>query len=115
MILSSADVIDSLSRDALDKKRLCAKSTLMYKMFNDHATRGLTKSFIRRNSDQNSYHLRNSAADLTLPKQMGGFLKRSFMYTVLYFLVLITFISRRFCFYISLHFMVLRCICVFDW
>ena len=36
-------------------------------------------TFVRRNVDQTDYHLKNSATDLTLPKQKREFLKRTFV------------------------------------
>ena len=79
--IRSADIIQTLSWDTLDARRLCAKSTLMYKILNDDTAPNLRNSFVRRNVDQTDYHLRNSATDLTLPKPKREFLKRSFKYS----------------------------------
>ena len=79
--IRSADIIQTLSWDILDARRLRAKSTLMYKILNDDTAPNLRNSFVRRNVDQTDYHLRNSATDLTLPKPKREFLKRSFKYS----------------------------------
>ncbi|XP_044182055.1 uncharacterized protein LOC122962870 [Acropora millepora] len=79
--IRSADIIQTLSWDTLDARRLRAKSTLMYKILNDDTAPNLRNSFVRRNVDQTDYHLRNSATDLTLPKPKREFLKRSFKYS----------------------------------
>ena len=73
--IRSADIIQTLSWDTLDARRLRAKST------NDDTAPNLRNSFVRRNVDQTDYHLRNSATDLTLPKPKREFLKRSFKYS----------------------------------
>ena len=78
--IRSLDIIQALSWDTLDARRLRAKSTLMYKILNDDTAPNLRNSFVRRNVDQTDYHLRNSATDLTLPKPKREFLKRSFKY-----------------------------------
>ena len=74
--IRSADVIQTLSWDKLDAKRLRAKSTLMYKILSDHTAPNLRNSFVRRNVDQTDQHVRNSATDLTLPKPKREFLKK---------------------------------------
>ena len=79
--IRSADIIQSLSWDTLDARRLRAKSTLMYKILHDDTAPNLRNSFVRRNVDQTDYHLGNSATDLTLPKPKREFLKRSFKYS----------------------------------
>ena len=79
--IRSADIIQTLSWDTLDAKRLRAKSTLMYKILNDDTAPNLMNSFVRRNADQTDYHLRNSATDLTIPKPKRKFLKRTFKYS----------------------------------
>jgi len=50
-------------------------STLRYKILNDDTAPNLRNSFVRRNVDETDYHLRNSATDLTLPKQKRKFVK----------------------------------------
>ena len=75
--IRSADIIQTLSWDTLDARRLRAKSTLIYEILNDDTAPNLRNSFVRRNVD----HLRNSATDLTLPKPKREFLKRSFKYS----------------------------------
>ena len=79
--IRSADIIQTLSWDTLDARRLRAKSTLMYKILNNDTAPNLRNSFVRRNVDQTDYHLRNSATDLTLPKPKREFLKRRFKYS----------------------------------
>ena len=79
--IRSADIIQTLSWDTLDARRLRAKSTLMYEILNDNAAPNLRNSFVRRNVDQTDYHLRNSATNLTLPKPKREFLERSFKYS----------------------------------
>ena len=79
--IRSTDIIQTLSFDTLDARRLRAKSTLMYKILNDDNALNLWNSFVRRNVDPTDYHLRNSATDLTLPKPKREFLKRSFKYS----------------------------------
>jgi len=79
--IRSADIIQTLSWDTLDTRRLRAKSTLIYKILNDDTAPNLRSSFVRRNVDQTDYHLRNSATNLTLPKPKREFLKRSFKYS----------------------------------
>ena len=44
--IRSADIIQTLSLDTLDKRRLCAKSTLMYKILNDDTTPNLRNSLL---------------------------------------------------------------------
>ena len=56
-------IIQTLSWDTLDARRLRAKSTLIYKILNDDTAPNL------------------SATDLTLPKPKREFLKRSFKYS----------------------------------
>jgi hypothetical protein len=53
----------------------------MYKVLNDHAAPGLKESFYNRNVTQNTYNLRNSENDLTLPKPRTEYLRRSFKYS----------------------------------
>ena len=79
--IRSVDIIQALSWDTLDERRLRAKSSLMYKILNDDTAPNLRNSFVRRNVEQTNYHLRNSATDLTLPKPKREFLKRSFKYS----------------------------------
>ena len=55
--IHSADLIEALSWDTLDKRRLRAKSILMYKILNDDPTTNLRNSFVRRNTNQTNYHL----------------------------------------------------------
>lgn len=74
--IRSADLLEALSWDTLDKRLLRAKITLMYKMLNDDPAANLRNSFIRRNTSQTNYHLRNNATDLTLPKQKRAFQKK---------------------------------------
>ena len=64
----SADIIQTLSWDTLNARRLRAKSTLMYKIIHDDTAPNLRNSFVGRNVDQTDHHLRNSATDLTIPK-----------------------------------------------
>ena len=66
--IRSADIIQTLSWDTFDARRLPAKSTLMYKILNDGTAPNLKNSFVRRNVNETDYHLRNSATDLTLPR-----------------------------------------------
>ena len=77
-----ADIIQTLSWDTVDARQLRAKSTLMYKILNEDTAPELRNPFVRWSVDQlqTDYHLRNSAADLTLPKPKREFLKRSFKY-----------------------------------
>ena len=79
--IRSADIIQTLSWDTLDARRLRAKSTLMYKILHDDTAPSLRNSFVRRNVDQTDYHLRNSATDLTTPKPKREFLERCFKYS----------------------------------
>ena len=79
--IRSADIIQTLSWDTLDARRLRAKSKLMHKILNDDTAPNLRNSFVRRNVDQTDYHLKNSATDLTLPKPKREFLKSSFKYS----------------------------------
>lgn len=44
--IRSADIIQTLSWDTLDARRLRAKSTLMYKILNDHAAPNHRNSFV---------------------------------------------------------------------
>ena len=74
--IRSADLIEALSWDTLDKRRLRAKSILMYKILNDDPATNLRNSFVRRNTNQTNYHLRNSVTDLTLTKPKSEFLKK---------------------------------------
>ena len=54
----------------------------MYKVLNDHAAPGLKESFYKRNVTQNTYNLRNSENDLTLPKPRTEYhLRRSFKFS----------------------------------
>ena len=73
----STDIIQTISWDTLDVRRLLAKSTWMYEIQNDDTAPNLRNSFLRRKADQTDYHLRNSATDLTLPRRTREFLKRS--------------------------------------
>ena len=59
--IRSADIIQTLSWDTLDARRLRVKSTLMYKILNDDTAPNLRNFFVRRNADQPDYLLRNSA------------------------------------------------------
>ena len=79
--IRSAGIIQTLSWDTHDARRLRAKSALMYEILNDDTAPNLRNSFVRRNVDQNDYHLRNSATDLTLPKPKREFLERSLKYS----------------------------------
>ena len=71
--ICSADLIEALFWDTLDKKRLRAKSVLMYKILNNDPTTNLRNSFVRRNTNQTNYHLRNDVTDLTLTKPESEF------------------------------------------
>jgi hypothetical protein len=53
----------------------------MYKVLNDNAAPGLKESFYKRNVTLNTYNLRNSENDLTLPKPRTEYLRRSFKYS----------------------------------
>ena len=55
--IRSADLIEVQSWGTLDKRRLRAKSTLMYKMFNDDLGSNLRNSFVRRNTNQTNYQM----------------------------------------------------------
>ena len=46
--ISSADLIEALSWDTLDKRRLRAKSTLRYKILNDDPAPNLRYSFVKQ-------------------------------------------------------------------
>ena len=83
--IRSADLIEALSWDTLDKRRLRAKSVLMYKILNDDPATNLRNSFVRRNTNQTNYHLRNSVTDLTLTKPKSEFLKKVLHTVVLWF------------------------------
>ena len=47
----------------------CEAPRADFDRLNNHTAPSLRNSFIRRDSDQTRYHLRNSAKDLTLPKE----------------------------------------------
>lgn len=79
--IHSTDIIETLSWDTLDTRRLRAKSTLMNKILNEDTPPVLRNSFVRRNVDQTNYHLCNIVADLTLRKLRSEFLKSSFKYS----------------------------------
>ena len=77
--IRSADLIEALSWDTLDKRRLRAKSTLVYKRLNDVPLPNIRTSFVRRNAiNQANYHLRNNVTDLTLTEPESEFLKKKF-------------------------------------
>ena len=65
-----ADLLETLSRDTLEERRIAAKSTLMYKILNDYTVSGLRNSFISKDVDQVNYHLPNKGTDLSLPKPL---------------------------------------------
>ena len=67
--------------DKIDNRRNKSKAVFMYKVLNDHAAPGLKESLHKRNVTQNTYNLRNSENDLTLPKPRTEYLKRSFKYS----------------------------------
>ena len=71
--IPSDDLIETLSWDTLDKRRLRAKPILMYKILNDDPTTNLRNSFVRRNTNQTKYHLQNNVTDLTLTKPESEF------------------------------------------
>ncbi len=64
----STDILTTLSWETLDNRRKKSKAVYMYKVLNDHAAPGLKESFHGRNVTQNTYNLRNSEYDLTIPK-----------------------------------------------
>ena len=74
--IRSAGLIEALSWDTMDKRRLRAKSTLMYKILNDDPAPNLRNSFVRRNTSLTNFHLRNSVTDLTITKLKSKFLKK---------------------------------------
>lgn len=73
--IRSADLTEALSWDTLDKRRLRAKSTLVYKILNDDLAPNLRNSFVRRNTSLTNFHLRNGVTDLTITKPKSEFLK----------------------------------------
>ena len=77
----SLDILNALSWETLDNRRNKSKAVFMYKVLNDHAAPGLKESLHKRNVTQNTYNLRNSENDLTLPKPRTEYLKRSFKYS----------------------------------
>ena len=79
--IRSPDFIDSLSWQTLDDWRRSAKSTVMYKIFNDHPAHGLRNSFVWRNVDQTNYHPGNTVTDLTFPEPKREFLKGNFKFS----------------------------------
>ena len=64
----SADVLRSLAWDNLETRRRTTKSTLLYKVLNNHTGPNLKETLIRRNAMQTNYELRNVLSDLALPK-----------------------------------------------
>ena len=70
----SADVLRSISRNELEKRRHISKSLLICKILNDYTEPNLKEPLIRRNIWQTNYDLRNSRTDLALPKILKKFL-----------------------------------------
>jgi hypothetical protein len=77
----SLDILNTLSWETLDNRRKNSKAVFMYKVLNDHAAPCLKESFYKRNVTQNTFNLRNSENDLTLPKPRTEYLRRSFKYS----------------------------------
>ena len=77
----SHDILNTQSWETLDNRINKSKAVFMYKVLNDHAAPGLRESFYKRNVTQNTYNLRDSENDLTLPKPRTEYLRRSFKYS----------------------------------
>ncbi len=77
----STDILTTLSWETLDNRRKKSKAVFMYKVLTDHAAPGLKEYFHVRNVTQNTYNLRNSDYDLTIPKSRTEYLRRSFKYS----------------------------------
>ena len=77
----SADVLDTLGWETLDARRSRNKSTLMYKILNDHTAPNLKVFRKKYETHQNALNLRNSETDLMLAKPKTEFLKRTFGYS----------------------------------
>ena len=76
--IRSADILDKLHWDNLEKRRFQHKATLMYKILNN-----LTPSYLnvyQKLKEQTDYNLRGQDTNLVLPKPRTEYLKRSFRY-----------------------------------
>jgi len=70
--ICTADIIQTLSWDTLDARRLLTKSTLMYKILNDYTAPKHRNSFLEGMQIRlitKSNEIKSSATDLTLPKR----------------------------------------------
>ena len=78
---NSADILESLGWETLEKRRLRNKSVLMYRILNNRTAPDLKDLFTRNNELQANYDLRSRCTDLALPNPKREFLKNSFGYS----------------------------------
>ena len=78
---NSADVLESLGWETLEKRRKRNKSILMHRILNNRTAPNLKELFTRNNELQGYYDLRSRCPDLALPNPKRDFLKNSFRYS----------------------------------
>ena len=76
-----------VSRWAYDVRRHWVKSVLMYKILNEQSAPSLREKFIKIKDLNREYNLRSNDTDLALPKPKTNYLKRSFKYSGMVFLL----------------------------
>ena len=79
--IRSADVLETLSGEILNARRLYVKSVFIYKILNNYTAPTLKESVHKISEYENTYNLRNTNTDLALPQPKKEFLKKSFRYS----------------------------------
>ena len=66
--IRSADILENLSWENLNARRLYIKSVFVYKIPNNYTVPTLKESFHKISEYQKTYNLRNTNADLAFPQ-----------------------------------------------
>ena len=66
--IRSADILENLSWENLNARRLYIKSVFMHKIPNNYTASTLKESFHKISDYQKTYNLRNTNADLAFPQ-----------------------------------------------
>ena len=93
--IRSADVLETLSLENLNARRLYIKSVFMYRIFNNYTAPTPKESFHKLCEYQKTYNIRNTNTDLPLPQPKKAFFKKSFRYSGALFWNNLTYESKQ--------------------
>ena len=79
--IDSADVLETLGWETLERRRQRMKSVFLYKILNDYTAPNLKQSLVGSYPMTVSYNLRSTDTDIALPKPRREFLKKTFKYS----------------------------------